>query len=290
MQIRELIRQTSPFISLEFFPPKERDAWPKFFEVVDRLKALNPLFVSVTYGAGGAAQGNTLEIVSRLKRDHGLEPMAHLTCVGSSRENIAAFLNGLRAEGIENVLALRGDAPRGVDDFDFSTQEFTSSCDLVDFIHANYPEMGIAVSGYPEPHPEASSITASLDWAKCKIDKGGDFMVTQLFFDNRLYVDFVERLKPMGIDVPVVPGILPIMSLKSAKFILSLCGAAIPGKLLHALEKAHEEGGDEAVYRVGMDHAIQQARELLELGAPGIHLYTLNRAEACLEIGRALHI
>lgn len=288
MKIVDLIKVNKPFISLEFFPPKERASWPGFFEVVDTLKELNPLFASVTYGAGGGTQDNSLEIVKRMKQEKGIEPLAHLTSVGANEEKISAFIENLLDAGVDNVLALRGDPPNGVDGFDFSTQQFKHASDLVTFIKGKYPDLGVAVAGYPEAHMESPSIKQDFEWTKYKIQEGGEVIITQLFFDNRVYFDFVERLSNMGINVPVVPGVLPIMSLKSAKFILSLCGAAIPGKFLSALEKAYEDGGDKAVYRLGIDYAKKQAKGLLENGAPGVHLYTLNKAEACLEIGQSL--
>lgn len=290
MLVCDLIAKKSPFISLEFFPPKEKEAWPGFFEVVDKLKVLNPLFASVTYGAGGGTQDNTLEIATRMKRDHGIEPITHLTSVGASAKRLEDFLNRLREANIENVLALRGDPPRGVADFDFSKQEFQHATDVIEFINARYPDMCVGGAAYPEPHFESPSIKSDLDMVNLKVCKGAKFLVTQLFFDNRLYFDYVARLKEMGCNVPVIPGILPIMSLASAKFILSLCGAAIPGKFLSALEKAHEEGGDDAVYKLGIDYATKQSQELIDGGAPGVHLYTLNRAKAVLEIGRNLNI
>ncbi|CCH47361.1 methylenetetrahydrofolate reductase [Pseudodesulfovibrio piezophilus] len=289
MRVCDLIERKRPFISLEFFPPKEKDAWPGFFDVVEKLKELKPLFASVTYGAGGGTQDNTLEIATRMKRDHGIEPITHLTSVGASAEKLDAFLRNLRDANIENVLALRGDPPAGVPDFDFNAQEFKHATDVIEFIRERYPEICVGGAAYPEPHPESSTIQSDLDMVDLKVKKGAKFLVTQLFFDNRLYFDYVERLKLMGSDVPVIPGVLPIMSLRSAKFILGLCGAAIPGKFLSALEKAHTEGGDDAVYALGMEYAVKQARELVDGGAPGVHLYTLNRAEACLEIGRKLN-
>lgn len=290
MHVCDLIKKKSPFISLEFFPPKEESAWPGFFNVVGKLKELEPLFASVTYGAGGGTQDNTLEIATRMKRDHDIEPLTHLTSVGASADKLDGFLKSLRAANIENVLALRGDPPRGEENFDFSSQEFQHATDVIEFIAKRYPEICVGGAAYPEPHFESPSIQSDLDMVHMKVQKGAKFLVTQLFFDNRLYFDYVERLRSMGSDVPVVPGVLPIMSLKSAKFILSLCGAAIPGKFLSALEKAHAEGGDDAVYELGIDYATKQARQLIEGGAPGVHLYTLNRAEAVLEIGKNLNI
>nr|WP_321257482.1 methylenetetrahydrofolate reductase [NAD(P)H] [uncultured Pseudodesulfovibrio sp.] len=288
MRVCDLIEGQSPFISLEFFPPKEKEIWPQFFEVVDQLKVLNPLFASVTYGAGGGTQDNTLEIATRMKRDHGIEPITHLTSVGASADKLDDFLRSLRDADIQNVLALRGDPPRGVENFDFDSQEFRHATDVIKYIKSHYPEMCVGGAAYPEPHFESPSIQSDLEMVNKKVQMGAQFLVTQLFFDNRVYFDYVERLKALGSYVPVIPGILPIMTLKSAKFILGLCGAAIPGKFLSSLEKAHEDGGDDAVYRLGIDYATKQAQELLDGGAPGVHLYTLNQTKACLEIGQNL--
>lgn len=290
MRICDLIRQKSPFISLEFFPPKEQEAWPKFFDVVDKLKELNPLFASVTYGAGGGTQDNTLEIAKRIKSDHGIEPLTHLTCVGASRDSLKDYVASLEDAGIENILALRGDPPKGVEDFDFNKQEFKHATDLVSFLRDHFKKMCVGVACYPEPHPESPSVSYDLAMSKHKVELGGEFMVTQLFFDNRVYFDFVDRMRAMGVTVPVIPGVLPIMNIRSAKFILGLCGASIPGTFLSNLEKAHEEGGDAKVYEVGMAYAKAQAQDLIDKGAPGVHLYTLNSSKACLELGNSLKL
>ncbi|GAB6176137.1 methylenetetrahydrofolate reductase [NAD(P)H] [Desulfobaculum senezii] len=284
MRIRDLIARGEQFLSLEFFPPKDESAWPSFFQTVDRLKAVHPLFVSVTYGAGGGTQHNTLEIVRRMKRDHGLEPMAHLTCVGADEERIGAFLSELQAAGVDNVLALRGDPPHGMETFTPDNEAFAHASDLVTFIRGRCPEMGVAVAGYPEGHPECMTFREDYGYLKHKVDAGADFIMTQLFFDNRLYWNFVDLMRDMGVDKPIIPGVLPIMSLQSVKRILGFCGASIPGKFLLELEAADAEGGPKAAYEVGMRWARQQVRELLDGGAPGVHLYTLNKAEAVLDI------
>lgn len=288
MKIRDSIAASiRPFYSLEFFPPKERENWPGFFATVERLKALNPLFASVTYGAGGSTQDNTLEITSHLKNVMGLEPMAHLTCVGATRERIADYLRRLREVNVDNVLALRGDAPRG-QDIDWDTAEFRYAADLVRFARNEQPDMGVGVAGYPAAHPESPSFASDLRHTADKVNAGADFIVTQLFFDVREYFDFVERLRAMGVTVPVLPGILPIQSLESVRRILSLCGANIPGKLYLELDAANEKGGADAVKEAGIAFAQQQIRSLLDGGAPGIHLYTLNRADTCLRIAEAV--
>lgn len=284
MRIGDLLARKRPFVSLEFFPPKEKEAWPEFFQEVSRLEALHPLFVSVTYGAGGSTQVNTLELVARLRSDHGLNPMAHLTCVGASQEKLRSFLDALVAAGVENVLALRGDPPQGQDDFKPDDHAFQHACDLAAFIKANYPQLCVGVAGYPEKHPQAETLDADLDFLKLKLDQGGSFVITQLFYDTDLFFAFVQKARAKGIDAPIVPGILPILNLGSVKRIASLCGAVIPPALLADLEAANASGEAGAVRRVGIAYARAQVRQLLEGGAPGVHLYTLNKAKACLEI------
>lgn len=283
MKIIDLINNASePFYSLEFFPPRERKSWPAFLQTVERLKALDPLFASVTYGAGGTSQDSTLELTGSIK-ELGVEPMAHLTCVSADADALQTFLEGLRTQDVLNVLALRGDAPQDVA-FDWGKQEFKHASDLVQFVAGCCPDFGVAVAGYPGAHPESETFRSDVEWTKHKLDAGSDFIITQLFFDVREYVDFVDRLREMGCEKPVIPGILPIQSLASIRRILSLSGASIPGNLYLALEKAYDEGGDEAVKATGLEFAVQQIRELTASGAPGVHLYTLNKAEMCLDI------
>ncbi len=288
MRIADLIPARPGFVSLEFFPPRDPASWPGFFATVERLKEANPLFVSVTYGAGGSTQANTLEIVRRMQNGHGLTTMAHLTCVGASREKIRSFMDELSAMGVDNVFALRGDPPRGAADWCPDSADFRHGSDLVAFIRQVYPQVSICVAAYPEGHPANPSIRNDLEMFAQKVRQGADLAITQLFFDNRLYFDFVERLRHMGITVPIVPGVLPIMSMSSLKRLLGFSGASVPGPFLLDLEKAEAEGGDGAVYEVGMAWARRQIRELIAGGAPGVHLYTLNRAEACLDIVRSL--
>ncbi len=290
MRIRDLIESRRPFVSLEFFPPKDREAWTGFFEVVERLLPVRPLFVSVTYGAGGSTHAHTLEIVTRLKTAYGLEPMAHLTCVGASREKIRGFLDGLCAAGVDNVLALRGDPPKGQENFVPDSEDFQHASDLVGFIRREYPGLCLGVAGYPECHPEAVSPEADLDFLQRKVELGGDFIVTQLFFDNDCYFDFVDRIRARGVTAPVVPGVLPVMSLASIKRLAGLCGATLPPAYLAELEAADAAGGAPAVARAGIAYATRQARDLIARGAPGVHLYTLNKAEAVLSIVSGLDL
>ena len=283
MQIINAITKEKPFISLEFFPPKERTEWPTFFQTVDRLADIHPLFASVTYGAGGSTHGNSLEIVTRLKRDHGMESMAHLTCIGSERHEVERFLGDLTSAGVTNVLALRGDLPQESPP-PLASPPFRYASDLVSFIRSGHPEMGIGVAGYPETHPEATSPEADLQALRTKLERGADFIVTQLFFDNALYLEFVRRARLLGIQKPIIPGILPVVNLKVINRIISLCGAAIPPAYMAELQEADRSGGAAAVQQVGVAYARRQAAELLACGAPGVHLYTLNRADAVLGI------
>ena len=277
-----LLARTRPFYSLEFFPPKEPEQWPAFFEAVMKLKALDPLYASVTYGAGGGSQDNTLAVTEKIK-NLGINPMPHLTCVNASRERIAGFLHDLEAIGVRNVMALRGDAPQCVD-FSWDNSEFRHASDLVAFVRKEFPGFCLAVAGYPGAHPESPTFSSDIAYTKVKLDAGADFIVTQLFFDVREYFAMVERMRNMGVTKPVLPGILPIQSLESIRRLLQMCGANIPGKLYLALEEANETGGPEAVREVGIRYAVEQIRRLIDNGAPGIHLYTLNRAGMCLRI------
>ena len=282
--IDALRAQTRPFYSLEFYPPKEESQLPEFFEAVDQLKTLNPLFASVTYGAGGGSQDNTLAFSEKIK-DMGIIPMPHLTCVNATRERLAGFLADLQKIGVCNVLALRGDAPQ-TEGFSWEHGEFHHASDLVAFAQKDFPEICLGVAGYPGAHPESPSFASDIFHTKAKLDAGADFVVTQLFFDVREYFAMVERLRDMGVTKPVLPGILPIQSLESIRRILQMCGANIPGKLYLALEDAHKSGGSKAVREVGLRFAVEQIRRLVDNGAPGIHLYTLNRAAMCLRIAK----
>ncbi len=275
-----------PFLSLEFFPPKEREFRPGFFETVDRLRAIEPLFVSVTYGAGGSSRANTLEIAAALA-ERGLTPMAHLTCVGADAASLREFLENLRAAGVCNVLALRGDLPQ---DGSGSLGEFVHAADLVRFVRREFPDFCIGVSAYPYPHPESVGFTQDRRATAQKFAAGADFAVTQLFFDHREYVAYVESMRGLGVAAPILPGVLPVQSLESLRRILSLSGCNIPAKLYLTLEEAQQKGGSEAVREAGIAFAVEQIRRLLESGAPGVHLYSLNKADMCLriasEIGR----
>ncbi len=289
MRIGEhLANNKAPFLSLEFFPPKDKKNYDAFFETVDKLRAANPLFASVTYGAGGGTQEGTLEISARLKKDFGLEPMPHYTCVGASQKRIRAFLDELEGAGVENALALRGDLPPDMDRDMALGNGFSYASDLISFVREEKPGLCLGAAAYPNAHPESPTIRKDLETTKIKTDAGASFLVTQVVFDNRVYFDFVDRLRAMGVDTPVIPGVLPIRSLASLRFILSKCSVSFPGPLIAELERAEAEGGPEAVREAGLAHAVRQTRELLDGGAPGAHLYTLNKPGMCLHIAGEL--
>ncbi len=288
MKIIDSIIPGRQFISLEFFPPKERQDWPSFFQTVEQLKQLDPLFASVTYGAGGSTHSSTLEIVTRLQRDYGLEAMAHLTCIGADEAEVLKFMHELSKVGVNNVLALRGDPPQDVVAGAVTGSSLKHATDLVAFLRGHYPRFGLAVAAYPETHPEAVDTKSDLDYLKTKLDNGGDFAITQLFFDNQHYFDFVSRARAVGVTKPIIPGILPVVNLKVIKRIMSLCGASLPTEYLSQLEGADSRGGAAEVQKLGVAYARKQAEGLLAGGAPGVHLYTLNRVDAVLQIAEGL--
>lgn len=283
MRIGQLISQTKrPFFSLEFFPPSDPAQLPAFYETAEELGKLQPLFVSVTYGAGGGKQHRTLEATGELAA-RKFTVMAHLTCVGASPESIKSFIEELLERNVENILALRGDPPRDIP-WKWEDGYFQHAADLVHFARKNFPDLGIGVAVYPAPHPESPTFAEDRRHTAEKLAAGADFAVSQLFFDAREYIELRDHLAAIGLNMPIIPGILPIQSLASIKRVLSLCGANIPGRLFLDLEAAHEKGGTEAVREAGLKFAIAQIKELLDAGAPGIHLYTLNKSDVCKEI------
>lgn len=283
MNIGELIKNsTRPFFSLEFFPPSEAAQMPAFYETVSTLAALKPLFVSVTYGAGGAKQQRTLEVTGDLAK-MGLYAMAHLTCVGAQPEALEKYLHDLWDSGVHNVLALRGDPPAH-GKWDWNEGHFRHASDLVTFIKRIIPNMGVGVAVYPSPHPESPTYALDRQHTADKLAAGADFGITQMFFDVREYIDLVDYLREKDIKTPIVPGVLTIQSFDSLKRVLSLCGAKIPAKFYLDLEAANASGGAEAVREEGIKFALEQIRHLLDHGAPGIHLYTLNKSGLCQRI------
>ncbi len=286
MRITDLLATRNPAFSFEFFPPNDEAGLERLFETVAHLRHFKPAYVSVTYGAGGSTRRLTLDLVQRIKHETGIETMAHLTCVGSGRNEIAQILDQLANGGIKNVLALRGDPPQGQTGFEAAKDGFAHADELVAFIRERHPELCIGVAGYPEKHTEACDFATDLSNLKRKVDAGASFIVTQLFFDDRDYVAFVERLDEIGVRVPTLPGIMPITNVSQIKRFTSMCGAHIPARLLSRLEAVQTDA--EAVRRLGVEHAVLECRELLARKVPGIHFYTLNRSTATVEILRRL--
>lgn len=285
MTFSEILTARSPCFSFEFFPPNDEDGVERLLRTVAELRPFQPGFVSVTYGAGGSSRRLTVELVKRIKAETGIETVAHLTCVGSSGREIESVLEDLVAGGIENVLALRGDPPRGETTFTPVEGGFAHASDLVAFIKARH-RLSIAGACYPEKHPEASSMEEDLAHLSEKVDAGTELLVTQLFFDNADYFRFVERARAVGIDVPIVPGLMPITNLSQIKRFTAICGATIPADLLARLEATGGEG--DQVVEIGVAHATAQARGLLAGGAPGIHFFTLNRSNATRRVLEAI--
>lgn len=281
MKVSTLLQDGKPCISFEFFPPKTDEGMENLMNTISSLKQLGPSYVTMTYGAGGSTRAKTVQLVSKIKDEIGLEAVAHLTCVGHTQSELAEILTELERAGIQNILALRGDPPKGQSQFTPNPEGFRYASELVRFVRKRF-SFCIGVAGYPEKHIEAASLEEDLGHLKEKLEGGGDFVITQLFFDNRDYFSFVRRLRGMGLHHAVIPGIMPITDLEQIKRFTSLCGAKIPAPLLNKLEQALPD--KEKVVQVGIDHATAQCRELLEKGAPGIHFYTLNKSHATQEI------
>ena len=268
-------------ISFEFFPPRNADGIPGVLDTVNELTAYCPNFISVTYGAGGSTRQFTEEITVSAKQSAGVEVMAHLTCAGQTVQELDDVLQRLDDAGIENVIALRGDPPRGEQQFTVTEGGFSHASDLVTHIRANY-EFGIAAACYPEGHTEAESLERDLEYAKLKVDNGADFLITQLFFDNDDYFAFADRAEAAGIDAPVIPGILPVLSAPQIRRFTALCGSKIPPGLDAELDRLGED--DEAVRELGVEYAARQVEELWAAGVPGVHFYVLNRSYSVSKI------
>jgi methylenetetrahydrofolate reductase (NADPH) len=285
MRIDEIIANRGPTFSAEFFPPKTEEGRADLLETARILNELELDFASVTYGAGGSTRDGTVEITKELKDDLGLETMAHLSCVGESAEGLGATLDRIAAAGIENVFALRGDPPRGEEDFVQPEGGLGSAAELSAFISEGW-DFAIGGACFPEVHPEAPNLETDLDYLKTKVDSGASFLITQLFFDNQVYFDFVRASRRKGIEVPILAGVIPVASFAQTKRICSLCDATIPPRLEAAFKAA---GGDpEREFELGVAFAAQQCAELLIAGAPGIHFYALNRAPATRAVLAAL--
>jgi methylenetetrahydrofolate reductase (NADPH) len=281
MRIGDVLRSGRPRFSFEFFPPKTDDGARTLFNTIEALRPLDPAFVSLTYGAGGSTRTRTVDLAKRIQSEIGLTVLSHITCAGSSRDELRAIFRDLRDAGVENVLALRGDAPKA----DAPTGELRYATDLVGLLR---DEFAFSIGGacYPEMHPEAPDEATDLAHLSEKVARGAEFLVSQLFFDNDRYFAFVERARAVGITVPIVPGIMPITDYRQIARFTAMCGATIPAKLRAALEDRIDE--PEAVAELGVAYATLQCVDLLERGAPGIHFYTLNKSPATRAVVSAI--
>jgi len=289
MLIKELLQTGQTVLSFEFFPPKTEKGWEELFETVANLQPLHPSFVSVTYGAGGTTRANTHRLVTRIQAEAALNVVAHLTCVGAKKTEIRQILTDYQAHGILNILALRGDPPKGEAEWSPNGGEFMFAADLIAFIKAEFPQFGIGVAGFPEGHPQTPNRMLEIERLKAKIDAGADYITTQLFFDNRDFYDFCERCELAGIRVPILAGIMPITTWKGMLRMAELAaGARFPAPLLRAVARVKDD--DTLVEQIGIHWATEQIRDLIDHRVRGIHLYTLNKSTASLKICQTLGI
>jgi methylenetetrahydrofolate reductase (NADPH) len=275
MKLKEIIRKREKGVSFEFFPPKNSEGREGFMKVVHKLKGYNPMYASVTYGAGGSTQERTGNTLKWIKEETDLTVMSHLTCIGSTRDGIDTILKDYMANNIDNILALRGDLPKNVPDFDLTRGEFVYAKDLVELV-ADYHYFSIAVAVYPEGHFESPSIEKDMEFTKMKIDAGADFGITQMFFDNRYYFDFMDRAQKIGITVPILPGIMPITDCGKIEEFASFCNATIPQEIKKKMEPFLNR--PEEMEKVGIEYAIRQCEDLIKNGVKYLHLYTMNKS------------
>ncbi len=285
MLIREVLKKNEMGISLEFFPPKSPSQRKDFMAVVKELSTFNPLYISVTYGAGGTTHERTITTLQWIKEETDLTVMSHLTCIGATRSSMDELLRRYISMGVDNILALRGDPPRNVPDFDPSKGEFRYARDLVRFIKG-YNYFSIAVAVYPEGHQESPNLEKDIEYTRQKIDEGADFAITQMFFDNRYFYEFMERALKAGITIPIIPGIMPIGDIKKISEFASYCKATIPEKIRKRFGGI-EDNPDE-MKKAGIDIAVEQSLELFDNGVRFFHFYTLNRSEMVSSILKVL--
>jgi methylenetetrahydrofolate reductase (NADPH) len=285
VKLADLYARPGLTLSVEFFPPKTDKGEENLFHEIEIIKRLNPSFCSVTYGAGGSTREKTVDLVERIHRDCQLEVMCHLTVVGQSKDDARAVLRSLKQKGIENLLALGGDPPAGMTDWKPHPDGFHYAIELVRAANA-MGDFCVAVAGFPEVHPRALNRESDLNFLKAKCDAGAVAIITQLFFDNDFYYRFVEDLRKSGVTVPVIPGILPVLSAPQVRRFTALCGSTIPAPLEKIL--AQVEHDDEAAVAAGIDYATRQCQALIKFGARGLHLYSLNKAHSVAAIHRNL--
>ncbi|HEX4071647.1 MAG TPA: methylenetetrahydrofolate reductase [NAD(P)H] [Planctomycetaceae bacterium] len=279
MRIGEIYRQGRCGVSIEIFPPKTPDGDEGLLRTLGRLAPYRPAFISCTYGAGGTTRTRTIDWCVEIQKRFGLTATSHFTCVEATRDQMEAWLDQATQSGIGNIMALRGDPPDGRKTFEPVTGGFRYANELVAFLRQRHPEIGIGVAGYPEKHQESPDPQADLEHLKRKVEAGADAVFTQLFYENRSFFDFQDRYRKLGIQVPLIPGIMPITEFARIQRITSLCGAKMPVDLAARLEAVRDD--TQAQFEIGVEHAVNQCRELVEAGVPGIHFYVLNRSKAC---------
>jgi len=288
MLIKDILGSTNITFSFEFFPPKTQQAWGGLFRTIADIIPLKPSWVSVTYGAGGTTRENTHDLVQRIKNETDLTVISHLTCVESSKDEIHTILERYSRHNINNILALRGDPPLGSTTWSADSNGFSHAVELVTYIKKHFPHMCVGVAGFPEGHPETPNRLKEMEYLKAKVDAGADYIITQLFFDNRDFLDFRERCNLSGIHVPIIAGIMPIITKKGMGRMAELAaGARFPASLLRSIARANS---DESVEKIGIHWATQQVRDLIDNNADGIHFYTLNNAKATLKIYESLGV
>ncbi|HIE58428.1 MAG TPA: methylenetetrahydrofolate reductase [NAD(P)H] [Persephonella sp.] len=283
MKISQLLRQVNRSISFEFFPPKTKDGEEALFKTIKELEHINPTFVSVTYGAGGSTRDRTRNIVKKIHERTSLTVMAHLTCIGHTKKELLEILQDYKNIGIQNILALRGDIPVNMENFHIPEDGCKFANELVGLIRVEFNDwFSIGVATYPEGHPESPNLERDVYYFKKKVEAGADFAITQMFFDNRYFYDYLELCEKEGIDIPIIPGIMPITNFKQIRKFALMCGATIPEPLVKKLEKVQDK--NEEVEKIGIEFAVKQCEDLLENGVKGLHFYTLNKSKATIEI------
>jgi methylenetetrahydrofolate reductase (NADH) len=285
MRISDKFKEQNQGISLEFFPPKSAEGKDAFMKVVRDLSIYDPFYVSVTYGAGGTTRDRTISTLKWIKQETDLSVMSHLTCIGATRTSMDALLKDYRDHGIDNILALRGDPPRNATNFDPARGEFKYARDLVEFIKKD-GHFSIAVAVYPEGHGQSPSIEKDMEYTKQKIDAGADFGITQMFFDNRYYYEFMHRAERLGITIPILPGIMPIIDCERIKEFAGFCNTTVPKDILDRMEPVMDM--PEEMRKLGVEFAVRQCQDLIKNGVNKFHFYTMNRSDSVSEILKAL--
>jgi methylenetetrahydrofolate reductase (NADPH) len=286
MRLDQIFLRGKPTVSFEFFPPKSDEGWTSLYQTIEHLKPLKPSYVSVTYGAGGSTRAKTVELCGKIQNDVGIDTMAHLTCVGHTADEVGGILDSLWSAGVKNVLALRGDPPSG-GPWTKTPGGFEHADELVGYVKARN-DFFVSCAGFPEGHPQCLNLTRDLEHLKGKVDRGAGAVVTQLFFDNTDFLRFRDDCRRIGINVPIVAGIMPIGNVSQIKRFVTMCGAKIPHRLLTKLESLEKNPDD--VYKAGIEYAVNQCRDLIFHGVEGLHFYTLNKSPATVDIVRQLNL